>query len=189
MVQITPLLYALSAAYSQVTPRDVSPNSLVVRQTFDPSSLPTACQSPCEVINTMTNCGSSISCICATTVGSELQQCMSCLVSADPSVQSSALSALDSWNQACGGTLSLTGGSSSGGSTTSGGSSGGSTGGSTGGTGVTTSSASTPTTSSSSTTGGSTSTNPLTKGGAMGLKAAGVTVGIAAAFVGALMVL
>ncbi|KIL00161.1 hypothetical protein PAXRUDRAFT_821954 [Paxillus rubicundulus Ve08.2h10] len=187
MVQITPLLYALSVA-SQVAPRDTSPNGLVVRQTFDPSSLPAACQAPCEVINTMTNCGSSITCICATAVGTELQQCMSCLASAEPSAASEAQSALDSWNEACGGTFSLSGGSTSGGSTTTGGASGGSS----GGTGATTTSASTPTTS-STTTGGSSSTNPLgsgtNTGGAMGLKAAGVTVGIAAAFFGALMVL
>ncbi|KAF9221192.1 hypothetical protein BS17DRAFT_284180 [Gyrodon lividus] len=106
MVQITPLLHALSAA-AQIAPRDAPPTALVARQTFDPSSLPPACQSPCGVINTMTNCGSSISCLCASSVGSELQQCMSCLVSSEPTVQSDAQSAIDSWNQACGGSLTV----------------------------------------------------------------------------------
>ena len=53
------------------------------------------------------DCSSSLTCICTSTIGSELQSCMSCLTEADPSVETDAQSSLDSWNQACGGSLSV----------------------------------------------------------------------------------
>ncbi|KAF9244481.1 hypothetical protein BU15DRAFT_71466 [Melanogaster broomeanus] len=195
MVQIAPLLnFALSTA-AQIRAGNTSPNGLVVRQAFDPSSLPTACQDPCNVINTMTDCGSSTSCICASTVGSELQQCMSCLVSADPDVQSSAQGAIDSWNELCGGSLTISGGSSSGSTPSAAPASATAVSvaattpaGNTVAAGATTTK-STATTSAGSSSGSS--SNPLGagSGGALGLKAAGVVVGIVAAFVGGLMVL
>lgn len=49
----------------------------------------------------------SLSCMCTGTIGSELQQCMSCIVSADSAVQSEAQSSIDSWNEACNGNLSV----------------------------------------------------------------------------------
>ena len=52
------------------------------------------------------NCA-SLSCTCETGNGSELQQCMTCLVDAEPTVQSTAQSALDSWNEACNGDLTV----------------------------------------------------------------------------------
>ncbi|KAF9221200.1 hypothetical protein BS17DRAFT_285250 [Gyrodon lividus] len=106
MVQIVPLLHALSAV-AQVTPQDVSPDCFVVRQIYNPSSLPPACQSPCDVTNTIYDCDLDLFCICGYSVGSELQQCMRCLVSADPTVQGAAQTDLDEWNEACGGSLSV----------------------------------------------------------------------------------
>ncbi|KAG1880895.1 hypothetical protein F4604DRAFT_1748643 [Suillus subluteus] len=113
MVQITPLLQVL-ATVAQAPPfvRDVSPNALAVRQ-VDTSDLPSQCQSTCQVINTMTNCGSSLSCICASSLGTQLQTCMDCVVAAEPSASTDADSAIESWNEACGGSLTLTSGSTS----------------------------------------------------------------------------
>ncbi|KAN0078068.1 hypothetical protein V8E55_010125 [Tylopilus felleus] len=169
MVQIAPLLQAMSVT-SRFTPTDSTSNGLAVRQSFNPGDLPPACQSSCQVINTMENCDSStqaLSCICASSIGSQLQQCMNCLVSNVPSVQSEAQSALDSWNQECGGKLSLTGGST-----------GGSSGGSSSGT------VPAPTGGSSSSSSGS----PFGKsGGAVGLAACSLAACIVAAFAGALM--
>ncbi|KAG0694621.1 hypothetical protein DFH29DRAFT_959312 [Suillus ampliporus] len=112
MVQITPLLQAL-AVVAQASPaaHDVSPNALAVRQ-ISTSGLPSQCQSSCQVVNTITNCGTSVSCVCASSVGPDLQSCMNCLVAADPAVQTDAQSVIDSWNEGCGGSLSLNGGSS-----------------------------------------------------------------------------
>ncbi|KAG2346230.1 hypothetical protein BDR05DRAFT_71032 [Suillus weaverae] len=92
--------------------RNVSPNALAVRQ-VNTSDLPSQCQNTCQVVNTMTNCGTSLSCICVSSLGTQLQTCMDCLVAAEPSVSTSANSAIDSWNQACGGSLTLTSGSTS----------------------------------------------------------------------------
>ncbi|KIK32080.1 hypothetical protein CY34DRAFT_19311 [Suillus luteus UH-Slu-Lm8-n1] len=115
MVQITPLLQLL-AAVAQAPPasvvRDVSPNALAVRQ-VNTSDLPSQCQNTCQVVNTITNCGSSLSCVCASTIGTQLQSCMSCLVSAEPSASTDANSAMNSWDEACGGSLTLTSGSTS----------------------------------------------------------------------------
>ncbi|KAN0078062.1 hypothetical protein V8E55_010119 [Tylopilus felleus] len=185
MVQIAPLLQAMSV--TSLTPTDSTSNGLAVRQSVDFGDPPVACQSSCQVVNTMGNCDENTTCICASSLGSQLQQCMNCFVSNLPSVQSEAQSVLDSWNQDCGGELSVrshaclttseviaglssgtvpapTGGSSS--------SSGSSTGSSTG-------TVPAPTGSSSSSSGGS----PFGKsGGAVGLAAC-----IVAAFAGALV--
>ncbi|KIL00170.1 hypothetical protein PAXRUDRAFT_821964 [Paxillus rubicundulus Ve08.2h10] len=166
MVQILPLLQALSAAV-QVTPSDQSHNDLVVRQ-ISTSGLPAACQTPCNVINTITNCGDNISCICTSSVGSELQQCLNCLVAADPSVDGQAQAVINTWNEACGGSLTLSGGSSSSGTpSTSSPSSGGLTSGS----------------------GGSAPGTAPKLGSATGLKTADIFVGIVTAFVGGFVVL
>lgn len=115
MVQITPLLQLL-VAVAQAPPasvaRDVPPNALAVRQ-VNTSDLPSQCQTTCQVVNTISDCGSSLSCVCASTIGTELQSCMSCLVSVEPSASTDANSAISSWNEACGGSLTLTGGSTS----------------------------------------------------------------------------
>lgn len=115
MVQITPLLQLL-VAVAQAPPasvaRDVSPNALAVRQ-VNTSDLPSQCQTKCQVVNTISDCGTSLSCICASSIGTQLQSCMSCLVAAEPSASTDANSAIDSWNEACGGSLTLTGGSTS----------------------------------------------------------------------------
>ena len=61
-------------------------------------------------LNPVQNCDSSIqfaSCFCASSIGSQLQQCMDCIVSNAPSVQSEAQAELDSWNQECSGKLSV----------------------------------------------------------------------------------
>ncbi|KAG1758216.1 hypothetical protein EDD22DRAFT_214551 [Suillus occidentalis] len=109
MVQITPLLQLL-VAVAQAPPasvaRDVSPNALAVRQ-VNTSDLPSQCQTSCQVVNTISDCGSSLSCICASTIGTQLQSCMSCLVSAEPSASTDANSAISSWNEACGGSLTV----------------------------------------------------------------------------------
>ncbi|KAG1824811.1 uncharacterized protein BJ212DRAFT_1322545 [Suillus subaureus] len=67
----------------------------------------------------MTNCGTSLSCICASSIGTELQSCMNCIVAAEPSDSTEANSAIESWNEACGGSLTLTSGSTSTSTTTS----------------------------------------------------------------------
>ncbi|KIJ19601.1 hypothetical protein PAXINDRAFT_96882 [Paxillus involutus ATCC 200175] len=186
MVQILPLLQALSAVV-QVTPNDQSHNDLVVRQ-ISTTDLPPACQAPCNVINTITVCGDSISCICASSIGPVLQQCLNCLVAAAPSVYGEAQTSINDWNEACGGHLTvrrsslsfvvkstnislalerqLSGGSSSSGTT----------------------STSTPSTSTPSSGGSAPGTAPKL-GSATDLKTAGVFVGIVTAFVGGLMVL
>jgi hypothetical protein len=56
------------------------------------------------------NCESSadsLTCMCASSIGSQLQSCMICVTKAEPSVQSEAQSSLDSWNEACSGNLSV----------------------------------------------------------------------------------
>ncbi|KAG2037089.1 hypothetical protein BDR03DRAFT_1011010 [Suillus americanus] len=117
MVQITPLLQVLAAvAHAPPFVRDVSPNTLAVRQ-VDTSDLPSQCQSTCQVVNTMTtspqNCGTSLSCICVSSLGTQLQTCMDCVVAAEPDTSTDANSAIESWNEACGGSLTLTSGSTS----------------------------------------------------------------------------
>ncbi|KAH7915763.1 hypothetical protein BJ138DRAFT_1176223 [Hygrophoropsis aurantiaca] len=197
MVQIAPFLQALSVV-SQVAP-NASPagsNGLAARQSsgFDPSSLPPQCQSPCQVINTMQSCSSSLSCLCASSIGTNLAACMNCMAAATLSVASQAQSALDSWNEACSGSLSVSAGGSSptgttGGSTT-GGSTGGSTTGNTGGS-STGGSSSGGTTSGGTTSGGTSPDNPLgTKGGAMSMKASvGLAIGFISAVLGSLLMM
>ncbi|KAG0694623.1 hypothetical protein DFH29DRAFT_959327 [Suillus ampliporus] len=179
MVQITPLLQALAIA-SQAYPaaRDVSPRALAVRQ-VDTSDLPSQCQSSCQVINTITDCGSTLSCICVSSVGTDLQSCMNCLVAAEPSVETDAQSAIDNWNVACGGSLTLTDGSST--ITASGSASTQSSSAST-----KSSSTSTKTTSTSSTS----SSNPLVgNGGVVGINAATGAIGLAIAIACGILVL
>lgn len=53
------------------------------------------------------NCGASLSCMCTNTIGSQLEQCMNCLVSAEPTVESEAEAAISGWNEACNGNLSV----------------------------------------------------------------------------------
>ncbi|KAJ8594200.1 hypothetical protein M405DRAFT_858323 [Rhizopogon salebrosus TDB-379] len=180
MVQITPLLNALAAvAHVYPVARDASPNSLAVRQ-VDTSDLPAQCQTSCQVINTMTNCGSSLSCICATSIGSQLQSCMSCLTEAEPSVQSDAQSSISSWNEACNGDLTLSGGSASS-------STGLSSGSSTTSLGI----SATATSGSTTATSSSSSSNPLggKTGGALGMKAVTGAFGVAVAIACGVLIL
>ncbi|KAI5986715.1 hypothetical protein EDC04DRAFT_2824220 [Pisolithus marmoratus] len=119
MVGALPLLHALAVVETlRHANGDVS-NALVPRQSsFDPSDLPSQCQSPCQVISTMSSssCDTSLTCLCASSIASELQTCMTCLAQAEPSVETSAQSALSSYNEACGTSLSLGTSSGSGGS-------------------------------------------------------------------------
>ncbi|EGN97562.1 hypothetical protein SERLA73DRAFT_184315 [Serpula lacrymans var. lacrymans S7.3] len=106
MVGVLPIIAAVTAVSVQTSKiTNNLPAHAVARQTtgFDPSALPQACQSPCQVINTMTGCADT-TCLCTTSVGSNLESCMDCLVSSVPSVQPDAQSALDSFNEACAGT-------------------------------------------------------------------------------------
>lgn len=121
------------------------------------------------------SCDTSLSCLCASSISSELQTCMSCLVEAEPTVESSAQSALSSYNDACGTSLSLS-----------------SSGGSSSGSGSSSVSTATTAAAASASTGSSSSSSPFTKsGGALGLKATAgsFVVGITAAVLGAFMVL
>ncbi|OAX38227.1 hypothetical protein K503DRAFT_866294 [Rhizopogon vinicolor AM-OR11-026] len=180
MVLIAPLFNAL-AAVAHVSPvaRDASPNALAARQ-VDTGSLPAQCQTSCQVVNTMTNCDSSLSCICTSSIGSQLQSCMSCLTETEPSVQSDAQSSLDSWNEACGGTLSLSGGSTSPTSTSS-------------GSGLATLASSSTTTTSSTTTASSSSSssNPFSgsTGGAVGMRTITGAFGLAVAIACGILIL
>ncbi|KIM60991.1 hypothetical protein SCLCIDRAFT_26166 [Scleroderma citrinum Foug A] len=166
--------------------RDVS-NALGARQTgFDPSQLPSQCQSSCSVITQMSSasCETDLSCLCSSSISSGLQSCMTCLVKAEPSVESSASGALTSYNEACGTSLSI--GSSSGGS-----SGGSSSGGSSSASASSPSSTSTSGGSSSGSSGSSGSSSPLASksGDAVGLRmtVGGLAAGIAAALLGAFM--
>ncbi|KAN0078066.1 hypothetical protein V8E55_010123 [Tylopilus felleus] len=97
---------------SRFTPTD----SIAVRQSFNLDNPPVACQSSCQVLDTIDKCPQNqfASCYCASSIGSQLQQCMNCFVGNLPSVQSDAQSVLNGWNQDCGGELSLTSGSTGG---------------------------------------------------------------------------
>ncbi|KAI6039409.1 hypothetical protein EDC04DRAFT_2685925 [Pisolithus marmoratus] len=167
MVGTLPFLHALAVVGTlSHANREVS-NALASRQSsFDPSDLPSQCQSPCQVISTMSSssCDTSLTCLCASSIASELQTCMTCLVEAEPTVESSAQSALSSYNQACGTSLSLSTSSGSG-------------------------SSSATTTAAGSSSTGSSSTFGKT-GSALGLKVTtgGFVVGVAAALLGAFMV-
>ncbi|KAG2355824.1 hypothetical protein BDR07DRAFT_1492698 [Suillus spraguei] len=99
MVQIAPLLHFL-ATVAQAPPvaRNVSPNTLAVRQVTT-SDLPSQCQTTCQVINTMNDCGTSLSCICVSSIGTQLQSCLDCIVAAEPSSLSDADTAINSWNK------------------------------------------------------------------------------------------
>ncbi|KAG2131143.1 hypothetical protein BD769DRAFT_1386829 [Suillus cothurnatus] len=117
MVQIAPLLQVLAAA-AQVPPvaRSVSPNALAARQ-VSTSQLPSQCQSTCQVVNTINtsskNCSSDLSCICGSSIGTQLETCLNCVVLAEPDANSEAQSVIESWNEACNGTLTLSSGSTS----------------------------------------------------------------------------
>ncbi|KAN0078065.1 hypothetical protein V8E55_010122 [Tylopilus felleus] len=202
MVQIAPLLQAMSVA-SRFIPTDSNSNDLAVRQSFDPIDPPVACQSSCQVVNTLDNCNESTTCICASSLGSQLQQCMNCFVSNVPSVQIEAQNVLDDWNQECGGELFLTSGSASGsgsgsssgtvltsagGSSSSSGSSGSSSSGTVPApTGGSSSSSGSSTGSSSGTVPAPTGSSSSSSGGAVGLAACSLAACIVAAFVGALV--
>ncbi|KAG1734911.1 uncharacterized protein EDB91DRAFT_576255 [Suillus paluster] len=179
MVQITPLLQVLVAA-AQAAPlaRDVSPNALAIRQDST-SELPSQCQSICQVVDTITTCSTTVSCICASAIGPELQSCLVCVVAAEPSTQTEAQSALDSWNEACGGSLTLTSGNST---VTASGSSTVTTGGSS-----TTSASSTTSTKTTSTS--SSGSSPLVGGGVVGMKAATGAFSLAVAIVCGILIL
>ncbi|KAG1869293.1 hypothetical protein C8R48DRAFT_771444 [Suillus tomentosus] len=114
MVQITPLLWQVLVTAAQAPPvaRNVHPNALVVRQ-VNTSDLPSQCQSTCQVINTISDCDNSLSCICVSSIGTQLQTCMDCLVTAEPSASTDAESAIEGWNEACGGSLTLASGQTS----------------------------------------------------------------------------
>ncbi|KAG1897849.1 uncharacterized protein F5891DRAFT_1046419 [Suillus fuscotomentosus] len=114
MVQIAPLLLQVLVAVAQAPPvaRNVYSNALAVRQ-VNTSDLPSQCQSTCQVINTISDCDNSLSCICGSSIGTQLQTCMDCLVTAEPSASTDADSAIDGWNEACGGSLTLASGQTS----------------------------------------------------------------------------
>ncbi|KAG8215690.1 hypothetical protein J3R82DRAFT_7564 [Butyriboletus roseoflavus] len=195
MVQINPLLYAIPVL-SRFTPLDSASSGLVVRQSFDPSSLPSACQFPCQVVGSAgSSCNDDLSCMCTSTLGNELQQCLSCLANADPIYQNEAQGDISSWNEICNGSLTLSGGSSSGDTTgwttgTAVGTTGGTTGvmtvdttsGTTGGT----TSGTTPATATGTSSSGGSGANPLAASGGVGLKTSGsMVVCMVAALVGA----
>ncbi|KAG2119299.1 hypothetical protein DEU56DRAFT_918662 [Suillus clintonianus] len=164
MVQTTPFLQAL-AVVAQAPPivPYISSNTLAVRQ-VNTTDLPSQCQTTCQVINTISDCGSTLSCICVSSIGTQLQTCMNCLVAADPTVSIDANSAIESWNEACGGSLSLTSGSTS---------------------------SSTATASSSTSTASSSSSNPFINktGGAVNMKAATVAFGLVVAIACGIIIL
>ncbi|KAH7921309.1 hypothetical protein BV22DRAFT_1132365 [Leucogyrophana mollusca] len=180
MVQITPLLLALVAA-AQAVPNaaTVGTNALAGRQSGgignDPSFWPSQCRSICQVIITMQNCDGDLSCLCTSSMGSQLNSCLNCFSSADPSVKDTAQSILEDYQDECSSGSSGSSGGSSGSSGGSSGSSGGSSGSSGG----------------SSQNGGSGGGNPFGgKGGATGLKAAfGMAVGLAFSVVCSLFIL
>ncbi|KAL4062437.1 hypothetical protein V8B97DRAFT_1891925, partial [Scleroderma yunnanense] len=189
MVGILPLVSTLAVIGQLHNARSDVSNALGARQTgFDPSQLPSQCQSPCGVISEMSSstCETDLSCICSSSISSGLETCMTCLVKAEPSVETSASQALQSYNEACGTSLAL--GSSSGGS-----SGGSSSGGSSSGSSATGSSSPAATSASSGSSGSTGSTSGLGSklGAAVGLKMSigGLATGIAAALFGAFMVL
>ncbi|KAF8435491.1 hypothetical protein L210DRAFT_3694919 [Boletus edulis BED1] len=124
MVQIAPLLSAISvfSRSTSANPADPNSNALVARQGIN---TPSACQSPCQVLATMANCGGDLSCVCAASVGNQLVQCLDCVVNVDSALQSTAQASISGWNEGCNGTLTLSSGSSSSSSSSSGSQSGG----------------------------------------------------------------
>ncbi|EIW78095.1 hypothetical protein CONPUDRAFT_75818 [Coniophora puteana RWD-64-598 SS2] len=86
MVQFTPLIVALgAAAYGALSLASAAypVNEHFARQ-LSTGDLPSQCQSPCGVINSITTC-------------------LNCLASADPTVAEEASSAIDTFNQGCAG--------------------------------------------------------------------------------------
>jgi hypothetical protein len=118
--------YQLTDIYLRLVPpvaRSVSPNALAARQ-VSTSQLPSQCQSTCQVVNTINvstpetqasdiaqtsskNCNSDLSCICGSSIGTQLETCLNCVVLAEPDANSEAQSVIESWNEACNGTLTV----------------------------------------------------------------------------------
>ncbi|KAL4072117.1 hypothetical protein J3A83DRAFT_2976199 [Scleroderma citrinum] len=80
-------------------------NALAARQSsYDPSGLPAVCQSACGVITDMTmSCSADLACLCSHSI----QTCMTCIARYEPSSTTDAQSALESYNQACGTSLTV----------------------------------------------------------------------------------
>ncbi|KAF9259446.1 hypothetical protein L218DRAFT_1079868 [Marasmius fiardii PR-910] len=87
--------------------RDVTPiGSLIARQStgFDPSVIPSACQSDCSaVVNDISGCSSStdVLCGCTSTVSADMKTCFVCLINLAPTAQPSVQSSYDEYINNC----------------------------------------------------------------------------------------
>ncbi|KAJ3730395.1 hypothetical protein EV361DRAFT_892014 [Lentinula raphanica] len=70
---------------------------------IDPSDIPTQCQSQCTtVLNTISTC-TTVSCVCTTDNANEMESCVNCLISLDPtaSMIEEGNEVLDSMSEEC----------------------------------------------------------------------------------------
>ncbi|KAJ4490815.1 hypothetical protein J3R30DRAFT_3425474 [Lentinula aciculospora] len=84
-------------AFDVLIPRQSSSSGI------DPSEIPTQCQSQCTtVLNTISACTTD-SCICTTTNANDLESCVNCLVSLDPTAEmiEEGNEILESLNEEC----------------------------------------------------------------------------------------
>ncbi|KAI0050086.1 hypothetical protein FA95DRAFT_1556007 [Auriscalpium vulgare] len=74
--------------------------SLEGRQ-FDPSTIPTQCQSSCDtVVNTISAC-TTVTCTCSASNAADLTSCVGCLVGLDPAQGQDGQNLLDDFTQEC----------------------------------------------------------------------------------------
>jgi len=133
--------FALEVAASEIQQRSLS--GLLSRQNsgVDPSDIPSQCESECtDIVNAVNDCTTN-ACFCTSSNGSDMEDCMNCLVGLNPTSQEEqiAQTTLDDFNNQCSGlglpTLTLSGAESGSGSGSSSSSSGSGSSGSSSGSG------------------------------------------------------
>ncbi|KAL0576194.1 hypothetical protein V5O48_005792 [Marasmius crinis-equi] len=97
-----------SASITSFEARDITPvSSLVARQsTFDPSVIPSQCQTQCSaVVSDINKCSTSTStdplCGCTSAVNTDMKTCFNCLVSLAPTAQADIQKSYDEYILGC----------------------------------------------------------------------------------------
>jgi len=104
MVCLVLAIVSLSlAASTQASQSYAGSLSLLARQSgpLDPSTLPAQCQPSCTPIFGVLNTCTDATCLCTSTNGQNLENCMDCLISITETAEAEAQTVIDDYNNEC----------------------------------------------------------------------------------------
>ncbi|EIW81416.1 hypothetical protein CONPUDRAFT_90354 [Coniophora puteana RWD-64-598 SS2] len=90
MVQLSSLIFIIGGA------------SYVIANQIGVTNIPDQCQSTCNFVGSLSDCGTNASCFCSSNVTNNFQSCMNCIAAANSSLESEVSAAVSGYNDGCG---------------------------------------------------------------------------------------